>query len=223
MNRLALLGIVLTALVSAPAAQAHGGGSAGMISQVTGIRPVQPGLLVVVLGGDDRLRLTNRGGAEIVVFGYEGEPYLRWSTDGTVFVNERSPAAYLNEDRFGAVPLPAEADATAPPSWKQVASGGSYTWHDHRIHWMSKDPPKIVQDEAGTERHVFDWKVPIEVDGKPVEIRGSLDYTPPDGVEGGGSGLLLRGGVAAGLLLVAGAVLWVLMRRRGRALPVEER
>jgi hypothetical protein len=220
MKRLVLLGVALTALVSAPAAVAHGGGSPGVRSQVTSIRPAQPRLLVVVLGGDDRLRLTNRGAGEVIVYGYEGEPYLRWSGHA-VYVNERSPATYVNQDRYGAVPLPAQADAKAPPEWKRVAGGETYIWHDHRIHWMSQQPPDAVQKDPHRAQHIFDWKVPITVDGKRATIRGSLDYTPPAGVDGGGSGLLLRGGIAAGLLAVAAAALLLLTRRRGRPAAAE--
>jgi hypothetical protein len=216
MKRALLLGVVLAALVSAPAAVAHRGGSPGVYSQVTAIRPYQPNLLVVVIGGDDRLRLTDRDGSEVVVLGYQGEPYLRWQ-GGVVYVNERSPATYLNEDRYGVVPLPAEADPKAAPRWKRVAAGQTYAWHDHRIHWMSKQVPQVVQKDPHSAQHIFDWTVPMRVNGDPVSIRGSLDYAPPAGVDGGGSGLLLRGGIATLLMLLAGGILLVLTRRRGRA------
>lgn len=220
MKRLVLLGLVLTALVSAPAAVAHRGGSPGVVSQVTSIRPGHPDLLVVVLGADDRLRLTNRDGKEVVVYGYEGEPYLKWEGRG-IYVNERSPATYLNEDRYGAVPLPPQADPKAKPLWKRVAGGPTYIWHDHRIHWMSQQAPDIVQQDPHRAQHIFDWKVPISVGGTRAVIHGSLDYVPPAGVDGGGRGLLLRGGIAAGLLVVAAAALLLVTRRRARPAAAE--
>jgi hypothetical protein len=219
MKRLVLLGVVLTALASAPAAVAHGGGSPGVYSHVTAIRPYQPNLLVVVLGGDDRLRLTNRDNSDVVVFGYQNEPYLRWS-GGAIFVNERSPATYLNADRYGAVPLPAVADPKAKPKWKQVSTGNTYVWHDHRIHWMSRQVPTVVADHPQSPQHIFDWTVPMEVNGKRVAIRGSLDYSPPTGADGNGP-LALRAGLAAVALVFAGGLLFLLTRRRGKAAPVK--
>jgi hypothetical protein len=50
----------------------------------------------------------------------------------------------LNEERFGSVDLPNEADPNAVPDWAKIAAEPSYEWHDHRIHWMSPvDPPQI--------------------------------------------------------------------------------
>jgi hypothetical protein len=50
--------------------------------------------------------LENNTGKPILVPGYDGEPYLRFTADA-VYRNERSPATYLNEDRYGGVELPA--------------------------------------------------------------------------------------------------------------------
>ena len=65
-----------------------------------------------VVGGDAFLELTVDEGTEVVVPGYGGEPYVRFLADGTVERNTRSEATYLNEDRQGAVELPAGADET---------------------------------------------------------------------------------------------------------------
>ena len=43
--------------------------------------------------------------------------------------------------------MPADADEKATPRWEVVGSNGRYEWHDHRIHWMSKDTPPQVKDE----------------------------------------------------------------------------
>ena len=77
-----------------------------------------------MLGNDDRIELRNGSNSTIVVDGYRNEPYLRFLPDGTVQVNRRSPALYLNEDRFGQVEIPRSARPSAPPSWQQVAQNG---------------------------------------------------------------------------------------------------
>ena len=54
-----------------------------------------------------------------------------------MLVNERSPSRWVNDDRYGLATPPADATADAPPEWVEVANGGRYAWHDHRIHWMT--------------------------------------------------------------------------------------
>ena len=105
-----------SALIACPAAASHGGGAAqGYRSTVVRVAPELSGLAVRVIDGDDELELTNTGGREIVIEGYEGEPYLRFTREG-VFENQRSPAAYLNDDRYANVEVPASADPKARPN-----------------------------------------------------------------------------------------------------------
>lgn len=146
-------------------------------SEVESLRPAVRGLEARVLN-QDTLELTNRTGDTVVVEGYNGEPYLRMRGDGTVQLNSRSSAAYLNEDRYGETPVPAAADDDAPPKWIRIADGGNIAWYDHRIHWMSRRLPARVKNEhAGT--HIRDWRVPLSVGGRAGSITGSLDWRPP--------------------------------------------
>ena len=142
---------------------------------------------------------------------------MRFSREG-VFENQRSPAAYLNDERFGNVEVPDSADPKAAPEWKAVAAGVSYSWHDHRVHWMSPAYPRKVEEAKDVEHHIFDWKVPGTVDGERLAIAGSLDYVPPD--DDGGSTSVLLAWIAAALVvaLAGGALAWYLARRR-RAAP----
>lgn len=99
---------VLAAVLLAPGAAAHPrakGYARGFQSKVLSVRPEVAGLAVTVLDGDDRLRVENESGTELVVLGYDGEPYLRIGPNG-VFRNQRSPAAYLNRDRFARSAVP---------------------------------------------------------------------------------------------------------------------
>jgi hypothetical protein len=171
-----LLLVVGALLVSAPAALAHQG-SPNFLSQVNA---APPGVEVTVLSRDDRLLLQNKSGKDVVVEGYEEEPYARIDADGTVAVNTNSKAYYINEERDGQVPVPKGVDSKGEPQWKEVSKTGRFEWHDHRMHWMSKGDPEQVKDKD-VRTKVFDWKVPVAVDGKPESIDGTLFWTPTPG------------------------------------------
>ena len=81
-------------------------------------------------------------------------------------MNRRSPAAFLNEDRFADAEVPDSARPRAEPQWETVAENGRYGWHDHRIHWMSQTPPQPVREDESRRVKIFDWSVPMTV-GRP--------------------------------------------------------
>jgi hypothetical protein len=195
-------------LVAAPAALAHEG-NPNYRSEVRAIAPALPGLDARVLNHDDAIELDYEGERPLVVEGYRSEPYLRFSPGGLVQVNRRSPAAYLNEDRFAQVELPGQADHQAPPDWAEVAENGRYDWHDHRIHWMSEstDPPQI--DDEAEPTKIFDWDIPMASAGRPVEVRGTLTWLGKDD-----GGFPVAAGLSLGGALLGGAVLVLLVRRR---------
>lgn len=171
---------VLVAWPLAAPAAAHGRGSdaTNFRSEITDV-PAASGLEWRVYGGDELLWLRNDGPHEVVVLGYDGEPYLRFDGEG-VWENRNSPAAYLNTERYGQVELPEGIDARDPPEWRQRSSGSGYAWHDHRMHWMSPALPPSVAD-AGTEttvREYSPWRVPVEVDGTDAELVGRLRWVP---------------------------------------------
>ena len=144
-----LLGVLATLAVAGPASAHVGGQRAGsdFDGRVTGMSPALPGVTVRVLQFGDDLELVNDGSREVVVPGYDDEPYLRIGPHG-VWRNTRSPATYINLDRFGRVTLPADADSSAVPAWVQVSTEPHYVWHDHRTHWMSQRllPPAVAAD-----------------------------------------------------------------------------
>ena len=133
-----------------------------------------------IRGGDSFLELTVDEGHTVIVEGYEGEPYLRFQPDGTVERNRLSTATYLNDDRQGAgVTIPpevTEADADTPNrSGRRSPTGGTYAWHDHRVHWM--DGVLADVDRGEPVPGAYDpWRVPIVVDGAPAEMQGTLVY-----------------------------------------------
>ncbi|HEY7708016.1 MAG TPA: hypothetical protein VH968_12690 [Gaiellaceae bacterium] len=174
-----LAATLAVAAILAPPVAAHGdGGSRGFRSTVTAVQPSLAGLVAEIRDADDRLFVRNETGRPLVVFGYSGEPYLRFA-DGAVYRNGNSPATYLNEERYAGVPVPEEATPKAAPRWERVADEPAYEWHDHRIHWMSRsDPPKVRRNPDLAQR-LFTWTVPGRIENQPVAIRGRLDYTPP--------------------------------------------
>jgi hypothetical protein len=214
-KRLAISLAALAALLAAPAAVAHGvGGAQGYVSTLSQLDPPALGVYVDVRGQDDRLRLSNTTGKVLMVEGYEGEPYLRFTPNG-VYRNARSPATYLNADRFAQTPVPATADPKADPRWVRVAPGKTYEWHDHRIHWMSTIAPPVVKADPEVRHHVFDWNVPATFDGAPLAIEGSLDYVPP---QGSGLGWIVWLAPSVALIVLAVGLVW----RRGRRASGEQ-
>jgi hypothetical protein len=139
-------------------------------STITAVDPDVDGVEARIVGGDAFLELEVDGGHEVEIAGYDDEPYLRFRTDGTVERNRRSEATYLNDDREGAVELPAHADNRAEPDWERVADAGTYAWHDHRIHWMGGTAPPGAEPGGVVQ----EWTVALTVDGTPVEVRGEL-------------------------------------------------
>src|SRR5688572_11288700 len=95
-----LTAVVMLALVGvgalAGSASAHGRGSesTNFESRVTAA-PEIDGVTWDVYGGDQYLAVINSSDTEVVVEGYQGEPYARIGPDG-VFLNLSSEATYVN-------------------------------------------------------------------------------------------------------------------------------
>lgn len=145
-------------------------------SVVTAVDPPADGVEFEVVGGDAFLQVTVLPGHEVLIPGYFNEPYVRIDGDGSVWVNEGSPAYYINRDRYGEVPVPDDVDAEGEPQWTLVADGGRYAWHDHRTHWMSADLPPAVS--GATVEVVFPWEIPVVIDGRDTTVRGELLWVP---------------------------------------------
>lgn len=187
-------------LLDVAVAAADPPGPTDYLSEVAEIDPEVAGISIEIVGGDSFVVLTVEPGVTVDVVGYSGEPYLRFLPDGTVEENLLSPSKYQNEDRYGAVAIPDDADASAAPEWVVVADDGSYAWHDHRTHWMAsiKPPGKGPGDQ------VAEGVVPLFVDGVEVDVTvASVWQQPPSAAP-----LVL--GLVVGFLAAAGA-----LRKRG--------
>ena len=201
--------VVLTLLAAAfaPAAATAHQGDANYRSKINSVTPAVDGLQLEVQNFDDHLELVNRTGKDVLVKGYDGEPYFRIGADGLVEVNLNSPTHYLNEDRFADVELPDRADAEARPDWSEVNDSGLYVWHDHRSHYMGVGTPSQVEDES-VETVVFDYEIPMAVDGRPVSADGTLTWV------GEQSGPPVFIWIALAAIVVGGALVVVRMRNR---------
>jgi hypothetical protein len=200
-----VLAAIAVALAAPDPGVAHEG-NPNFRSTVTSAPPV---VEASMLNYDDSLQLRVEPGHELVVRGYEDEPYVRFRPDGTVEVNRNSPAYYLNEDRFADVETPDVADAEAKPQWEEAGAHGTYAWHDHRAHYMAQGVPSQVTDES-EETKIFDWSVPVELDGRNTEVEGTLTWV---GDDGGGAPIVLVAGLGLAVLGSAALAIWRVRRR----------
>lgn len=189
---------VLVAIVLVPdAASAHTrtAETTNIVSRITD-DPTPDGITIRVHTGGLLMEISNASLQTLHVAGYEGEPYLRIGPDG-VHENARSPAAWLNRQRFGDVAIPPSVDASAPPVWRHVSEESRWIWHDHRTHWMSPLPPGFVETSAlarmamqaefvgpigraGAATTTFGtWTIPMTLADVPLEVHGVMEWVDP--------------------------------------------
>src|SRR5262249_37493531 len=110
-----------------------------------------------------------------------GEPYLRVGPFGT-FENRRSPTLYQNKvppTGHIAAPIPAEANASAPPQWVKTSSGHTVTWRDQRTRWEGP-APNVVTDAPGKSHIIVPfWYIQLKWNNAVVNVAGRITYEPP--------------------------------------------
>lgn len=111
-----------------------------------------PGITATILDGDRDLRLRVPRGT-LVVLGDLGEPMLRIGPDG-VAANRTSVTAV------------AEKLTAAGRGWRQLASGSTYAWHEHRL-----SPPPYDAARVGA---VARFRIPARLDGSRLTIAGTF-------------------------------------------------
>jgi hypothetical protein len=204
---LSALGALAALAVAVPVASAHQG-NPNMESIITGVTPKTPGISLQVLNRDDRFELTNHSKQDVLILGYQDEPYARVLADGTVEQNVNSPAYYLNDDRYANVEVPSSATAKATPKWKVLDRTGSFQWHDHRMHYMGKGTPGSVKDKAQRQK-IQDYTIPISIGSAKGAITGAYWWSPQKD-SGPPAGAI----VALVALVLAGVGAIVVTRRR---------
>ena len=195
-------------LLSASPAWGHEG-NPNFRSEIDSVRPSVPGVGFEVLNYDADIELVVEDGHEVLIYGYENEPFARVLPDGTVQKNRRSPATYLNVDRYAEAPVPGLADPDAPPDWETVDRNGVLRWHDHRAHYMAKNTPPQVKDESRRTK-VFDYEIPLRIDGRRGALEGTLFWVGP--TDAAKTPFLIAG---AAILLLGVAAVLIARRRRG--------
>lgn len=165
MRRVVTIAIVVSALMGGTRAGAISLSPTDWSSRVTSIEPTRDLVELDIIGGDAMARLTAAPGHQVMIRGYENEPYLRIDPDGSVWENLRAPSCSLNRTETGTTVDPT-ADATAEPEWRRIGSDGVALWHDHRVHPM----PGVTEDQ--------DWTIALTVDGASTTIHGRLERLP---------------------------------------------
>ncbi|MGE0309215.1 MAG: hypothetical protein AB7Q27_26050 [Acidimicrobiia bacterium] len=200
-----LLPVVLVAaavLIPADTAAAHGGTDVTSNYRTRIVdAPTSAGLSIAIVDIDGTVEVTWNGTGVVQIAGYENEPYLRIDSSG-VYENRRSPATYLNRDRYANVETPKNVDPAASPDWQLATRATTVRWHDHRTHWMSARPPLAVQQDPG-RRHVIieQWEIPVTVAGETGVVTGDLIWSPPPP-------LLLWVAMAIGIGMLSCWLLW---------------
>ena len=177
--------------------------------------PVVPRLEIELLDGAiPALFVRNETGDELRVPGRQGEPFLRIGPKG-VLGNLRSPDYYLGGSQT-VRPVPRSADPNAPARWKRLSRVPIWTWLEFR----ARLPVRLTQRSllGPTRRTVLRWTTPMDLGGRDLELKGLLEWVPPENVSHGSdeeSGLgptfwLTVSGAAA---LVVVAAFWSLRRR----------
>jgi hypothetical protein len=165
-----LLAALVLLLVGAAPASAHGGSTTKATryrAELDGLDPEVKGVTVRLVDRETRIEL-DAGDHEVVVLGYEGEPYLRVGDDG-VFENRRSPSVYLNTSLTGGTPS-ADADADAAPEWRRIGDGPRVRWHDHALH--------VPPGQRAGDRAVTRWERALLIDGDAVSLQGRIVTLP---------------------------------------------
>jgi len=139
------------------------------VSVIESVTPALPaGVAVDIVGSDTFFRVRSVG-HDVMITGYQNEPYMHITTTGDVFVNDGSQTTLINGNRYGNVDTSAFVESPNPV-WRKIATNGTAMWHDHRVHWMSPKRPAPI-DTIGT---VVEWKVPFSVDGVATTVSGTL-------------------------------------------------
>lgn len=141
---------IFTLTITSTSAYAHGIGSesgSDSSSRVTVINPATTDFKAKSVQNGQLIKITRTSSKEIIVLGVENEPYLKLSKEG-VFENTKSGTLLINKSTNNNIDTSTlnkefeniDSDPNATPNWKKISSNSSYSFHDHRIHYMGSVP-----------------------------------------------------------------------------------
>ena len=163
-------------IATAEPAGAHGVDAVPATSERARVLRVEPeveGVEVRLLDAGRRLEVRNDTTTDVVVLGYDGEPYLRVGPEGA-FRNRLSPATFWNERTDTVGSLPATFDAALAPEWERLGDTPVVRWHDHRLHWQGPAP-----DADAARRVLATWTVEMRHGGAALVVQGDIVHEPP--------------------------------------------
>jgi hypothetical protein len=153
--------IVLASLAAPPPADAHlRSGTVAVDYRASVLSSRTAAYSAQIFQSDRALSLTINPGHVVVLVGYLGEPVFRLDAAG-LWINAASPTAVvvrlLNKS--------SRVLATTP-RWRLSRGRRSVIWQDARVQTL---PPGVTRGP---------WSVPLIVDGRRSELRGSLQRFP---------------------------------------------
>lgn len=187
-----LIAAALVTVGGSKEALAHFGGGRepqNWRGEIVDISGPLPGVSFELTDSADRVEVRSTSQTPLIIYGYQHkEPgdrdqYVKISADG-VWINTESQAGYLNETLLGSpdsVPEHLRDDlGNGEPVWEKVSDEGVYRWHDHRVHWMSLDPPPLVAADPHSEHLIVDgWYFHVKYGDDPeVTVTGNLYWVP---------------------------------------------
>jgi hypothetical protein len=183
---LVAIAILMTAtLAGATPAAAHtlsGVSASNYRSEILAITPPDTDLTVRLLDLGRRVELANRGTSDVVILGYEGEPYLRVGPRGT-FENRRSPTLYNNRTTANGsqAEVPKTATADAAPQWDKTSGDNQVRWRDHRTRWEGEDPPAVKATPGRSHVVQRAWTIVVQrgAGQATATVTGRIVYEPP--------------------------------------------
>lgn len=142
--------------------QAHDSHSGGVSPTLSALPSTLAGVQVQLTETlAPQLLVANPTGKTLVILGQDGQPFLRLSPQGAE-ANTRHPdwlKTYLPGGLPGRKP-----EVGTTPLWKVVKSGANWGWFDARL--------QPAGHKAGQS-----WRIPVLLDGKASEIKGSFQAT----------------------------------------------
>jgi len=175
--------LVISAAAPADAHTITGVAPTDYKSEVIAVSPALPGVRFRLLDLGNRVELTNTGAVDVVVLGYQNEPYLRVGPSG-VFENSRSPSVALNKVTATTIAStttttapPRTAATLTPPLWHRTGGGRSVRWRDRRTRWEGSAPP-AVSAAPGAIHVVAEWLVGLQRGDGAATVTGRITYVP---------------------------------------------